>query len=352
VSASATVAESFADYWSAVERGDTAEAVRIAVGRTDEGASLAEVLDGLVCAAQAEVGRRWAANEWNVAQEHRATGVSEEVVAALAARRAVGGEGKPGRVAGSIVVACADGEWHSLPSRVLATTLRGAGWDVTFLGASVPARHLAQLLHDVGPDVVALSCALPTRLMHARQMIEVSRAAGVPVLVGGRGFGPEGKWGLTLGGQRWAPTASAALELLESEDLPSFVSPAPPMQQPDAAAALLQEHHGAIVERAMEAMIRAVRDVAAYDEQQVDRTREDVAHIVDFLAAALYVDDETVFTDFVLWLVELLEARSVPRRTLLAGMSLVGSAMTEVGASTPRAAAMLDAGRRIALSRI
>ena len=43
------------------------------------------VLLDLVAPAQAEVGERWARNEWSVAQEHAATHISERVVAAVAA---------------------------------------------------------------------------------------------------------------------------------------------------------------------------------------------------------------------------------------------------------------------------
>jgi methanogenic corrinoid protein MtbC1 len=48
------------------------------------------------------------------------------------------------------VVTCAEGEWHSLPARMVAEVLRLHGWQVTFLGASTPADHLRRLLTEVG----------------------------------------------------------------------------------------------------------------------------------------------------------------------------------------------------------
>jgi methanogenic corrinoid protein MtbC1 len=177
----------FDAYWAAVALGEASAATRLAIEQYDAGVTMPVLLDELVCVAQAEVGRLWAANEWNIAQEHRATSVSEDVVAALAARIETPATGR------SVVISCAEGEWHALPSRVLSTALRAEGWRVTFLGASVPARQLAPMLQELGPDVTAISCALPARLFDAREMIEVSRSAGVPVLIGGRGFGPQGR---------------------------------------------------------------------------------------------------------------------------------------------------------------
>lgn len=51
----------------------------------------------------------------------------------------------------------------------------------------------------------------------------------------------------------------------------------------------------------LEKLEDAVPAMAAYTEQQRERTAEDIAHIVDFLAASLYADDPELFTGFVTW---------------------------------------------------
>jgi len=333
----------FDDYWAAVAKGDGRTAIRVAMRQLEDGVPLPDVLDQLVAAGQAEVGKRWAANEWNVAQEHRATSVSEEVVAALSAIEDL----RPDQV-GRIVVTCADGEWHALPSRILTASLRHAGWDVTFLGASVPARHLRQLLHDVGPEATALSCMLPVRLFHAREMIEVSRDAGVPVLIGGRGFGPSGRWGLTLGANAWAPTASAATELLAGSSLPAFTDPAPALSQPDNAVDDLRRNRDRYVDWCMRDLsIRRLPDVTSYSQHQLARTEEDFGHIIDFLAASLYVDDNQLFEEFVGWLDDILVARGVPTSTISVGLEIV----TGVVGSVPRTIDVLAAGLAVLDSR-
>ncbi|SHG57196.1 Methanogenic corrinoid protein MtbC1 [Jatrophihabitans endophyticus] len=333
----------FERYWAALAAGDTGTAVTAVLDAFDDGTALPDLLEDVVCAAQAEVGRRWAANEWNVAQEHRATSISEEAVAALASRSRSAGTSR-----GQVVVTCADGEWHSLPSRVLAATLRDAGWQVTYLGASVPTRHLSQLLHDVGPDVTLLSCALPLRLFHAREVIEASRAAGVPVVVGGRGFGPRGRWGLAIGANGWAANARDTAHALAAGDVPGFTEPAPPLAHPDDALERVRSARAEVATGALRVMAERLPDVAAYDDRQHKRTAEDVEFILDYLEATLLVDDVELFTEFVGWLTPLLTSRGVPAATLAAGITVVADAVAERCGELPRAAAVLAAGRAVA----
>jgi methanogenic corrinoid protein MtbC1 len=327
-------------YWSAVADADRPEAVRIALEQLDAGIGLADVLSELVCSTQLEVGRRWAANEWNVAQEHAATSIGEDVVAALAAQR-------PSAVSrGSVVVACAEGEWHSLPARVLAETLRVDGWRVRYLGASVPATHLLQMLHDLGPDAVALSCSVSTSLPRARRMIEASREAGVPIIVGGSGFGPGGRWGLRLGANAWAPDATAALDVLSAPEWPAYADPAPAYSPPDTDSDAILANVPALVAGAMTELGRRLPSMASYTVEQRARTEEDFGHILNFLAVALYVDDVELFTNFVSWLADLLVPRHVPLQALEISLQVVESALAGKLGERLRARSFLDAGSR------
>lgn len=325
-------------YWQALAAGDGAGAVRVALELVDQGTSLVDVLDGLISAGQHRVGRLWAANEWNVAQEHRATSVSEEVVAALTARI------DTPRTGGRVVVTCVDGEWHALPSRVVAAVLREAGWQVHFLGASVPVAHLTQFLQDSGPDVTALSCSLPTALPRARQMIEASRQMGVPVIAGGAGFGPSGRWALALGANGTAADARGALATLRSGDWPVYTDPAPRRPAPDSSAEALRRRRREVATAANRRLWARWPAMESYDERQLERTEEDLGYLVDFLGAALFVDDVELYTGFVGWMAGILEARGVPRAALTAGLEVTREAVTELLGELPRAARFLQAG--------
>jgi MerR family transcriptional regulator, light-induced transcriptional regulator len=103
-------------------RRDRRAAARQALGLLEAGATVPELVQGLLGPAQVEVGRRWETNRWSVADEHAATAITDAVLAALAWRLDVPEH------QGHVVVACAEGDWHSLPARMLAEILRlGAG---------------------------------------------------------------------------------------------------------------------------------------------------------------------------------------------------------------------------------
>ncbi|GAA4011624.1 cobalamin-dependent protein [Allokutzneria multivorans] len=326
----------FALLGNADERGATAFVLDL----FEDGTPPEDLLLDLVAPVQVKVGDFWATNRWSVAQEHAATHISERVVAALSARTPV----SPTR--GHVVVSCMDGEWHALAARLVAEVLRLRGWRTTFLGASVPAAHLVSYLHQEGPDAVALSCALPVRLPHAHRMVETCQRTGVPVLVGGSGFGPGGRWARVLGAAGWAPGAREAAELLERRWPPEE----PPRAQLDH---LVDDEYPTLVKRReelIEIALAALREefpaMANYAERQVEATIEDLGHLADFLAAAVYVQDSLLFTDFLAWMTAILDARHMPPTSLIVPMRAYWQALYDF----PRARGHLEAGLSLAQS--
>ncbi|MFI5837768.1 B12-binding domain-containing protein [Micromonospora sp. NPDC051300] len=329
-------AHAFPGYLECLAEADEQAAVAVARGLLDAGVPAERVLLDLVAPAQAEVGERWARNEWSVAQEHAATHISERVVAAVAAYA----DPRPTR--GRIVMACMDGEWHALPARLVAEVLRLRGWQVVFLGASVPAAHLVSYLHRYDADAVALACALPMRLPHAHRMIEACRRSDVPVVVGGRGFGVDGRWARTLG-VAWAPDAPAAADLVADDRALRATPPARLDHLTDDEYASLVKRRGELIDSALTDLRERVPAVADYTPAQLDSTVGDLGYIVDFLAAALYVDDLTLFTEFVEWLVEILVSRGVPAGAVGLTLDHYGHELRDF----PRAAAFLERGRAV-----
>nr|WP_205808728.1 cobalamin B12-binding domain-containing protein [Micromonospora sp. HNM0581] len=315
---------------------DEHSAIEVAHRLLDGGVAADRVLLDLVAPAQAEVGERWARNEWSVAQEHAATHISERVVAAVAAYVDV----RPTRA--RIVVACMDGEWHALPARLVAEVLRLRGWDVTFLGASVPAAHLVSYLHRYDAYAVALASALPMRLPHAHRMIEACRRSDVPVLVGGRGFGVDGRWARRLG-VPWAPSAPAAADLFDDERALRAVPPADLVHLADDEYASLVSRRGELIDSALAELARRFPAVRDHSPAQLDATVSDLGYIVDFLAAALYVDDGSLFTEFIEWLATILGSREVPVATMDASLEHYGRLLHDF----PRAVGHLQRGRAV-----
>ncbi|MFJ8045684.1 B12-binding domain-containing protein [Kitasatospora sp. NPDC096147] len=332
----------------AVLAKDGPAATGLVVGALDEGADPEGLLLEVIAAVQRRIGEHWAANEISVAQEHAATAVNERAVAALAdhrtARAARTAASAAGR--GRIAVACVDGEWHALPARLLTEVLRLRGWQVDFLGPQVPSPRLIAHLHTTRTDTVALSGSISTRLPAAHAAITACQAVGVPVLTGGAAFGPDGRYARLLGADAWAPDARTAADLLAAEPLPRPLPDHQPLDDlphlSDQEYTLVTRNGPALVRTVLAGLEDAWPAMRAYSDVQRERTAEDLAHIVDFLATALYLDDEALFTSFIGWTRQVLTARGVPAHSLPPALGLLVQELKDF----PRATRLLRHGLR------
>ncbi|WP_308287096.1 cobalamin B12-binding domain-containing protein [Actinomadura parmotrematis] len=327
--------------WEAASRGDEYAAVDSAIGLLDGGTDPEALLLDVIAPVQGRVGREWAANRISVAQEHTATAINERVIAATAHHPAVRAAVAAAEPAGHVAVACIDGEWHALPARLLAEVLRLRGWRVDYLGAQVPTEHLITHLHRYGPQAVALSSSIATRLPTAHAAITACQATGTPVIAGGAAFGPDGRYAFKLGADAWAPDARAASERLLGEPLEHPAAPHQPIDDlphlGDQEYTLIARSARQLVREVMAGLADRFPAMADYTPEQRRHTAEDVAHIVDFLGVALYVDDSALFTGFMGWTGGILTARGVPARSLLPALDLLGERLDDF----PRAARLI-----------
>jgi methanogenic corrinoid protein MtbC1 len=341
-SVTATSPEILERLWGAVLEGDEYAAAGTVFAALDEGLPPESVVLELIAPVQRRIGTEWAANRITVAQEHAATAINERVLAALAHHP--GCRRTPD--AGRVTVACVDGEWHALPARLLAEVLRLRGWQVDFLGAQVPTPHLIAHLHQHGPDAVALSCSIPTRLPTAHAAITACQAAGVYVLAGGAGFGHDGRYARLLGADAWAPDAESAAECL-SGDFPRvrFSSNHQPIDDlphlVDQEFTMVSRSAAQLVERTVADLEHRFPAMAGYTDAQRQHTVEDIAHIVDFLATALYTDDDELFTGFIVWTAGILSARGVPTESLDPALELLAAQLRDF----PRTQRIIDAAQ-------
>jgi len=341
-SAVVTETEVLERLWGAVIDGDEYAAVGTVFAALDEGMNPERALLELIAPVQHRIGTEWAANRLTVAQEHAATAINERVIAALAHHPGCRRTADAGRV----TVACVDGEWHALPARLLAEVLRLRGWQVDFLGAQVPTPHLIAHLHQHGPDAVALSCSIPTRLPTAHAAITACQAAGLYVLAGGAAFGRDGRYARLLGADAWAPDAQSAAECL-SGDFPRvrFSSNHQPIDDlphlADQEFTMVSRSAAQLVETTVGELEHRYPAMAGYTDAQRQHTVEDIAHIVDFLATALYTDDDELFTEFVVWTAGILDARGVPTGSLYPALELLAAQLRDF----PRTQRILSAAR-------
>ncbi|MDQ3989997.1 MAG: cobalamin-dependent protein [Actinomycetota bacterium] len=257
-----------------LEQADQPGAVGLVTGLAEQGAAPEALVLEVLAPAQREVGRRWEDGRWSIAQEHAATAITDTALGLLAMDAEPHGSGR------HAVVGCVEGEWHTLPTRMAAEVLRLRGWHVTFLGGSVPADDLARYVTAQRPDVVGLSCSMPVALKGAARSIAACRRAGVPVLAGGSGFGPEGRYAARLGASAWAGDPVVAAHLLDSGLDGGF----------DSAVVPEDGEHRAL-EREKDDIVSAAVARLEHDDARV---REALTYLVSTLESALFVDDDAV----------------------------------------------------------
>ena len=326
--------------WEAALDGDEHRATDVVLEAAEDHGHEFVLLD-VIGAVQRRVGQEWAANQISVAQEHAITAINDRAVTALSLSRP---RRKP--VHGRVTVACVDGEWHALPARLLAEVLASRGFAVDYLGAQVPAPHLITHLHRTGPDVVALSSSIATRQPAAHATMTACQAAGVPVMVGGAAFGADGRHARRFGANAWAADARSAADMLMSQTMPRPSAPHQPIDDlphlADQEYTLVSRSARDLVRSVFKAMEERVPAMRSYSDAQRQHTAEDLAHIVEFLATALYVDDDALFQTFLSWTGEVLDARGVPSQVLKPTLDLLSVELRDF----PRAQRMLAAPDR------
>jgi methanogenic corrinoid protein MtbC1 len=303
----------------------------------DAGEGFAAVVEEVLRPAQIEVGRRWQINEWSVADEHAASAVTETALMVAAGRRTH----RVDSARGAVVLACAPGDWHTIPLRMLSEVLAEARFDCHFLGGSVPPSHLRRYLDTVRPLALALSCSWPMTLDGAAASIVAAHSGGVPVLVGGRGFGVDDHRASMIGADGWTDEPAVAADVLARwADGREERAPIPGRPDVDTYTG---EDVGVVRNEVVAQLVTRFPQLSCSSTEDLARTRKDVDLIIGFALTAIRFRDDRIFTDFVAWLGEVLAARHVPPAILTASLSAVAASLLT---RRPDASALVDVAAR------
>ena len=168
----------------ALLEGDAPEAQALVRKVVSDGAPAGAVYVQLLTPALRRIGDDWAAGRVTISVEHRATQIVRAVMASL-------GEAfrRRGPRRGVAVTCTPPGELHEVGAAMAADFLRGAGWEVHHLGASVPFDDLAVFVQVVDADVVCISLTVAS---DGTDLAALRRAAGdVDLVVGGQAVDAE-----------------------------------------------------------------------------------------------------------------------------------------------------------------
>jgi methanogenic corrinoid protein MtbC1 len=196
------------------------ESALLAGNRRDAGALLDRCLEqghGLVTAelhmiqpALYSIGRRWQNNELSVAQEHLATAIAQSVMSVGLSQAAI-----PISHGSRVLLACVEGNNHSVGLQMVSDAFLLAGWEVQCLGANVPTSALIRHLGEFKPNLVALSVSFAQQLRIVKDiMSRLTQSLGdarPPVIIGGLAINQFNPLACELGADAWSPDAYAAM---------------------------------------------------------------------------------------------------------------------------------------------
>lgn len=303
------------------EQGTPRPAIAVGLDLLADGMSFEQVILSVLAPVQREVGALWAENLWSIADEHAATAVVDGVLGALSLE-ASGRE--PNR--GMVIVACAEGEYHTMPARMGVELLRADGWDVRFLGGSLPADDLQRFAAQNKPRAVVVSCTVPLFLPGARRCFAAVNNLGLPVFAAGAAFGNNGYRALRLGAWGWlGPLSDLSTMLGQAAPKESLVRP------PGPEAQLIDLNLDTLHSACLAVMVERMPVMATYSVAQLKSTRADVRYILAFLAAAIDTVDDDVFSEFISWLSGILTSRHVPPSVLDESLEIIGEVLEHAG---------------------
>jgi methanogenic corrinoid protein MtbC1 len=201
-------------YLEAALAGDQARCLAIAKQALDDGVPIKRLYLDLFQATQRRVGELWAANEISVGTEHRATGVTQAVIAGLY-DHVVNLDGHGRR----FLLGCVGRERHQVGPRMVADFAEMAGYDVTYLGVIPTAADLVAAVRELKPEQVGLSATLLVHIPEVARYIEALRAElkheCPKVFVGGRAFALDPQAWRKVGADGYAADAEEAVAQLD-----------------------------------------------------------------------------------------------------------------------------------------
>jgi corrinoid protein of di/trimethylamine methyltransferase len=105
----------------------------------------------------------------------------------------LGSDAGPSR--GKVVVGTVKGDIHDIGKNIVATLLKGAGYEVNDLGTDVPTEKIVQIIKEDNPNYLGLSALLTTTMLEMGVVIKALEENNlrdkVKVLIGGAAVSDE-----------------------------------------------------------------------------------------------------------------------------------------------------------------
>ena len=169
----------------AIEGGDREKSVQLTTEAISAGTNPIDIIANGLQAGMGAVGEKFSSGEYflpDMLMAARAMKAALEVLAPLLEKTGIPTIGKA-------VIGTVEGDMHDIGKNVVATFLKGSGFEVFDLGLNVPDQKFIDEVKDKSPDILGLSALLTTTMPFMGRIIKALEAgglrSGVKVIVGG-----------------------------------------------------------------------------------------------------------------------------------------------------------------------
>ncbi len=170
----------------ALKSGDERGASTLIMSAYYSGGGIVDLADRLIRPIMERIGHGWFLGQWDIYEEHQATGLITSTLAGLnytLIQAAL--DPRPLALGASF-----EGDPYVLPGLLAEIAVREAGWDVRNLGANLPLRSLAAATRKYRPKMIFLSASsIADRTQFINDyayFYEAANQVGAAVIVGGR----------------------------------------------------------------------------------------------------------------------------------------------------------------------
>jgi corrinoid protein of di/trimethylamine methyltransferase len=171
------------------------------------------VRDGLTAGMQV-VGEKFSKKEFfipDMLASAEAVGAAMEVLRPLLERSGAQSKGK-------FAIATVRGDIHDIGKNIVATLLKGSGYDVVDLGIDVPTEKIVDYVRTQKPQILGLSALLTTTMVVMAEVINALKEAGlrdnIKVVIGGAAVSQD--YANEIGADAYCADAFEAVSVLEN----------------------------------------------------------------------------------------------------------------------------------------
>lgn len=170
---------------TAIEKGDREKAVQLTTEALSTGTKPQDIIAHGLQSGMGAVGEKFSSGEYFLPDMLMAARAMKAALEVL--KPALEETGMP--TIGKVVIGTVEGDMHDIGKNVVATFLRGSGFEVFDLGLNVAEKKFVDEVREKKPDILGLSALLTTTMPVMGKIIKALGSAGlrssVKVIVGG-----------------------------------------------------------------------------------------------------------------------------------------------------------------------